>query len=131
MDKTFGSSYVQLHDTLVSLDEERCEIDIDTFSSLVTKGQSEEEKGEGKAAESLYEQAITLYKGDFLPQDLYAPWAEERRTRAHLHYLKILQRLGSMCEERGATKKALSFYTMAIDIDPTQEDVCRRVMSLY
>ena len=130
MDRTFGSSYVHLHDNLVSLNEERCEIDIETFSSLVTKGRSEEEKGESKAAESLYEQAIALYKGDFLPQDLYAPWAEEKRNRAKLNYIGILQRLGSMYEERGATKKAISFYTMAMDIDPTQEDVCRRVMTL-
>jgi len=48
------------------------EIDIETFSSLVTKGQLEEGRGERKTAESLYEQAIALYKGDFLPQDLYA-----------------------------------------------------------
>lgn len=131
MDKTFGSSYVHLHDALVSLDEERCEIDIETFSSLVTKGQLEEGRGERKTAESLYEQAIALYKGDFLPQDLYAPWTEERKNRAQLQYIVILLKLGKMCEERGATKKAISFYTMAIDIDPTQEDACRRVMDLY
>jgi len=130
MDKHFGSSYIHLHDKRISFDEERCDIDIENFTSLITKGQSEEAKGERKAAESTYEKAIALYKGDFLLEDLYAPWAEERRNRAKLRYIEILQRLGSMCEERGVIKKAISFYTKAMDIDPTQEHACRCVMSL-
>jgi len=43
--------------------------------------------GDARAAED----AVALYEGTLLPDDLYEPWAEEARERLHLRYREMLR----------------------------------------
>ena len=40
------------------------------------------------------DEAIRLYKGDLLPEDLYAEWTEQDRERRRLRYLELLKDAG-------------------------------------
>lgn len=104
MSKDFGSSYIHLKANLVSLDEELCRIDLDDFLSLCRRGSQKQEEGDIKSAIALFKQALDLYSGDFLAEDLYAPWAEARRNDLRERYLNLLFRTAELLEKQGTSK---------------------------
>ena len=48
IDKDFGSSYIHLHDNIVSLDAELCHVDADRFLSLLKMAEEKQKKGGGR-----------------------------------------------------------------------------------
>ncbi|CUR60493.1 hypothetical protein NOCA1210132 [metagenome] len=44
------------------------------------------------------EEAIELYRGDLLPEDLYEPWADAERERLRVSYLDLLRSAGRWAE---------------------------------
>lgn len=131
IDKALGSSYIHIKDDALYLDEDFCEVDIHTFLSLIENGRINEKKGDIKGALKHYDEAAALYKGDFLPEDLYAPWIELRREKLRNAYLALLLRIATLHENKGAMSKAISFYKKAIRISPLLEDAYQRLMVLY
>lgn len=47
---------------------------------------------------SAVEEAIDLYRGDLLPEDLYEPWADAERQRLRVSYLELLRSAGRWAE---------------------------------
>ncbi len=131
MKQTFGSSYVHLKENRLILDEDLCEVDADRFKSLIEEGERKEEDGDRKGTLSLYVEAGKLYKGDFLPEDLYTPAIEQKRGELRRMFLDLLFRMARMYEERGATNRAISLYHRAIQTDPFLEEAYQRLMVLY
>ena len=131
MDKDFKSSYIHLKDNLVSLNRELCEVDVDSFLSLIEKGKSKEKEKDIKTAISLYTQAAERYKGDFLSEDLYAPWADIKREKLKRTYINLLLRLAQLHEDRGTIEKAIFFYKKATNTDSVLEKAYQRLMTLY
>ncbi len=131
MDKTFGSSYVHLKANLVSLDPELCQVDVDEFLDLAKNGEKKEEQRETKAAMALYKQALELYGGDFLAEELYYPWATERREELRGRYLDLLYRLAKLYEAQGSLLKALDCYKKVVQADPLAEPAYRNLMLLF
>jgi DNA-binding SARP family transcriptional activator len=131
MDKEFGSSYIHLTDNLVSLDDDLCTVDVDLFTSLVRKGSIDKKAGKLREAAKSFQEAVDMYKDDFLAQDLYSDWAKQRRTELHNQYIKILLELGRIYEDRGAVFKAISCYKKAIESDPLLESAYQQLIVLY
>jgi len=131
MDKDFKSSYIHLKDNLVSLDDKLCDFDVDSFSSIIKEGESKEKEKDLKAAISLYTKAADKYKGDFLSEDLYAPWADIKREELKRTYINLLLKLAQLHEELGALKKGIFFYKKAIHTDSVIEIAYQRLMTLY
>ena len=52
--------------------------------------------------------AVGIYRGDLLPQDLYEAWAEWPRERARLRYLELLRMRGR--------------WDLVLQAEPTDED---------
>ena len=130
-DKTFGSDYVHLKDKFISLDKELCHVDVDEFLSLRKKGKQKETHGHIKEALSLYEQAATLYQGDFLIEDLYTPWANIKRQELRKKYIELLYHTAELYETRGASNKATAGYKKVLQSDPVAEKAYQRLMTLY
>jgi ATP/maltotriose-dependent transcriptional regulator MalT/two-component SAPR family response regulator len=131
LDKTFGSSYIHLTDGLLSLDRELCRVDVDEFFSLQASGEELEEQGNLSQALALYKKAVDLYGGDFLPEELYLPWAEKRREELRGIYLELLERVSQIYEKQGAVTRAIKYCQMIIQTDPVSESTYRRLMTLY
>ena len=131
IDKALGSSYIHIKDDALYLDEDLCEVDTHTFLSLIENGKTKEKEGDIKGALKHYNEAAALYKGDFLPEDLYAPWTELRREELRNAYIALLSRIATLHENKGAMSKAISFYKKAIQISPILEDAYQRLMVLY
>ena len=127
----FGSSYIHLHNNFVFLDPEFCEVDVDMFLSLLKKGEEEERKGDIKGALSSYVEAMEIYKGDFFPEELYAPWVDMKREEARGKYIEFLNRMATLYEKQGASTKAIAANKKAIQADPLWEEGYRNLITLY
>lgn len=131
LDKTFGSSYVHLKANLVSLDPELCQIDVEEFLALIKEGEKREVQGEAKPAISLYKEAVEGYGGDFLPEELYFPRVEAKRTVLRGAYLELLHRLAELYEKQGTSTRAIDCYKKAVNADPLDEPAYQRLMLLH
>lgn len=131
IDKALGSPYLHIKDDALYLDGDLCEVDIHRFLSLIENGKTKEKEGGIKEALEHYYESAALYKGDFLPEDLYDPWIELRREELRNAYLALLLRIATLHENKGAMNKAISFYKKAIQISPILEDAYQRLMVLY
>jgi ATP/maltotriose-dependent transcriptional regulator MalT/DNA-binding SARP family transcriptional activator len=130
-EKTLGSSYIHLKDKFICLDKERCHVDVDEFLSLREKGKQKEKEGYIKEALSLYEESAKRYKGDFLVEDLYVPWAGVKREELRKKYIELLYRMAELQENRGASKKSTACYKKVVQSDPFAEKAYQRLMTLY
>jgi len=129
--KDFTSSYVHLHDNFVHLDAELCQVDVELFLSLLRMAEEKEKKGEAKTALSLYAEAMEIYKGDFLPEELYAPWADKKREELKRKFIELLNRMAHLYEKQGAVKKAIDCYQKVIQEDPLLEESYQKLMTFY
>jgi DNA-binding SARP family transcriptional activator len=131
IDKEFGSSYVHMHGNLISLDPGACHVDAEVFLSLSRKGEEKEKKGDAKAALALFSEAADAYKGDFLPEDFYAPRIDSKREVLKGKYIEVTNKIARLYESRGSVKKAIASYKKAIEADPLLEESYRNLMLLY
>ena len=130
-EKTLGSDYIHLKDKFISLDKDLCHVDVNEFLSLYEKGKNKEKEGDAKGALSLYEAAAKLYQGDFLVEDLYAPWADIKREELRINHIELLYKTAELYESRGASSKATACYRKVVQSDPLSEKAYQRLMVLY
>jgi ATP/maltotriose-dependent transcriptional regulator MalT/DNA-binding SARP family transcriptional activator len=129
--KDFSSSYIHLHDNVVSLDPDLCQEDSHLFLSLLKKAEEKEKRGDKKGALPLYTEAMEIYKGDFLPEELYAPWVDKRREELRGKYIELLSKVAGLYERQGAFKKSIDCYKKAIQVDPLLEEPYQKLMTFY
>jgi tetratricopeptide (TPR) repeat protein len=91
INKDFGSSYIHLQGNVVSIDAELCQVDVDLFLLLLRNGEEKEKAGDVKEALLIYNEAIEIYRGDFLPDEFYIPWADKRREELRESTLSCLK----------------------------------------
>ncbi len=75
--------------------------------------------------------AIDLYAGDLLPEDLYEPWAEDRRSALRKTYLSLLVGIAALHCERGDRKAAAEALEEAVAAEPLHEEAHAALMRLY
>ena len=78
-----------------------------------------------------YNQAIELYKGDFMTEELYEEWAVSTRRKLKEQYVLTLMMVGEIYEKRGSLSKACTHYRKAIHADPVLETPYQRLMVIY
>ena len=125
------SSYIILKTGVVTLDRTLCGIDLDNFLLLFEKGRKAAEYGALKSAHFFLSAARDLYRGDFLPEDLYVSWAAFKRQELQKSYIDLLVRSAELYESEGNSKKAIECHTRIIEIDPLFEKSYQRLMLLY
>ncbi len=131
MDKALGSSYVVFKENLVSLRKDLCQVDLDEFLILRHRGVKAEDAGDIRRAMLCYKSCIELYRGDFLSEDLYVPWAEQKRNELRATYIDLLYRAADLYERQGSSKKAIECYQLIIKADPAREEVYQKLMLIY
>ena len=75
--------------------------------------------------------ALVLYTGDLLPEDLYEDWVTSRRESLHWLYLSLQIKLGMILESQGDIEQAIEIFHQVIAADPTAEHAHRALMRLY
>ena len=77
-----------------------------------------------------FEQAISLYQGDYL-LEYYSDWAQAERERLKHLYLQLLHSLGAYYERRADYPRAVEFYHKALATDEYQETIHQSLMRCY
>ena len=78
-----------------------------------------------------FDLAKDLYRGDLLPEDLYAEWASAPRALLRDRYLELLKAYGHFCADRADWPRAILLFQELVEADPANEDAHRALMHLY
>lgn len=77
------------------------------------------------------ENALALYAGDLLPEDLYEDWASEKREYLRTTYRKLLQKLTAIYESKMQFEQSAEIARKLVSFDELDEDAHRSLMRLY
>jgi predicted ATPase/DNA-binding SARP family transcriptional activator len=78
-----------------------------------------------------YEEALALYGGDFLPDDLYEDWARALRERLRGLYVTLAETLSGRYVADGRIPAAIARLQELLRIEPVHERAHRSLMQLY
>jgi DNA-binding SARP family transcriptional activator len=100
-------------------------VDAETFERLSQLGRQEQHNPKH------YRMALELYKGAFLPEDLYEDWTADRRNALQKSYIDMLKHLAVYYAESSSYQQAIDCLHTLLQIEPTDEGVQRALMKLY
>ncbi len=106
-------------------------LDADEFIARCQAGDRLAREERVAEAMSEYEAAVALYRGDFLPQDLYADWSLATRARLEEMYLTLLGHLGAFYLEKKQFLEAINCCRQILVRDSFREDAWRLLMRCY
>lgn len=113
------------------MDEDLCRVDARQFQALANEGKEKEKRGDLRGALDCFTRAAELYRGDFIPEERYAPWTERHRQDLKNRYIEILTHSARYHEQSGAFKKAVACLKQVLETDPLLEEAYRSLMTLY
>jgi len=109
----------------------RCDFRLDTtdFSSWLESAHKLATEGMWSEAIELFGGALALYRGEYLPEDRYADWAENTRSRIKASYLEALAAQAACYAELGRYRQAIASCQQLLQIEPFREHVIRKLMT--
>ncbi len=105
-------------------------IDIEEFDRLVAEGEAARRRMELEAAANYFEQAVALYRGEFM-QGCYDEWAEEQRAYYREQYVRLLETLAKAAHKSGDWSLSLRLALSILRDDPFREDAHSMVMRAH
>lgn len=118
--ETVGQSYLLRRDAVW--------IDSDVFGTLVAAGRDLLKAGDRNQARDRFEEAQSLYRGDYLDDEPYAEWCAEERVRLREIYLELLAGLAKCYTEDGLFLQAAQVCRTALTNDPCRESFLRALL---
>jgi two-component SAPR family response regulator len=118
---------LMLREGRLSLSKRHCWVDVWAFASFL--GQAEKTRREGKGAEAarIFEKAVSLYGGAFLPFEEMS-CATGPREKVRSGYVAAVTRLGQFYEQEMQWEDAVSLYGKGLEVDDLAEEFYRRLM---
>ncbi|HYE66900.1 MAG TPA: BTAD domain-containing putative transcriptional regulator [Pyrinomonadaceae bacterium] len=105
-------------------------IDIEEFDRLVSEGEAARRAREFERCIKSYEEAIALYRGDFM-QGIYDEWVEEQRSYYREQYLRMLEALAAVAQKMQDWSRSLHIAHQILRDDPYREDIYCMVMRAH
>jgi DNA-binding SARP family transcriptional activator len=102
-------------------------IDALAFEDLIAAGN---QAGDRESAIAYYEQALTLYQGDFLPERRYEDWSSAERERLQVLALGLMTALAELLL-KSSPLESIRLTQHALAIDPIWENAYRIQMEAY
>jgi len=97
--------------------------DVDEFEELYKKAKDAEKKDEFITAMELYQNALILYKGDYLAEDSYNEWLTPVRNYYHRIYMDIIGRLTKLLKHYGRYEDIIKVCEEALMIESFEESL--------
>ncbi len=94
-------------------------LDTEEFERLIAEIQASEADKDRQL--ELSREAISIYKGDFLPRFAAEPWVAPINTYLHSSYLKLISYAIELLSEIGSNDEISEICQKAITIDPYEE----------
>ncbi len=83
------------------------------------------------AATEAYQQALSLYEGDFLQEYPYEEWSQEERERLHTIYLRMAERLAQSLAKLSDWASVIAVCEQILSKDNCWEEAYRLLMIAY
>ncbi len=107
-----------------------CWIDIEEFKTHIESATQFEENRDWEQAMSSFKQAISLYAGDFLGEDLYEEWTQPFREQYRCKFLSCLERMAALCRQKRHLHESLEYINQAIKLESHHERLYQEKMEL-
>ncbi|MFC2095946.1 BTAD domain-containing putative transcriptional regulator [Candidatus Bipolaricaulota bacterium] len=103
-------------------------IDAISFEISIAEGHAFADRDQWDKAVDAFEEALTLYQGDFLAEDRYVDWTDSRRS--HIRDLRIdaLSRQATCYAEMSRLRQAISCCQLVLKVEPYRESAVRQLM---
>lgn len=124
------SSFIVARDGGYTLDAERLDIDVDRFERHARAGARAFAEGEVAAATARLEEALALYRGEFLADEPYAEWVLAERDRLHTIAGEGLRMLAHIRLAEEDLSGALEHVNRLAEMDAFDLDVQRTLIAL-
>jgi DNA-binding SARP family transcriptional activator len=105
--------------------------DVDEFDHYYEEGRRLRTQGSLEQAAAHYESAISLYRGEYLVEDLYEDWTMVERERLSNAYIDMLGRLAHYYSERGEHQQSIRACYRVLEKDRCHEESYRLLMRSY
>ena len=131
-----SSTYVRLDQDTLFLAPDTMYIDADHFEAMaknILTALPTMQKAEHDVREKLevLDQALELYGGDFLPDDLYEDWTQRKRNRLRHLYTQVLQHAVVVAIAGKQGQRACEYLRTLLEQDNTDEQTQRQLMLTY
>jgi LuxR family maltose regulon positive regulatory protein len=97
-------------------------IDTEEFDRMVSAGETARRARQFDECINSYEQAVALYRGDFM-QGNYDDWVEEQRSYYREQYLRMLEALAAVAQKAQDWLRSLNLAQQILRDDPFREDI--------
>lgn len=97
-------------------------IDTEEFDRLVTEGEAARRARDFERCIQAYEEAVSLYRGDFM-QGSYDDWVEEQRSYYREQHLRMLEALAAVAQKMQEWQRSLHLAQQILHVDPFREDI--------
>ncbi|MFQ5796549.1 MAG: BTAD domain-containing putative transcriptional regulator, partial [Candidatus Bipolaricaulia bacterium] len=101
-------------------------IDTEAFHQQVESARKMEQAGRWSQALEYYQQAVELYRGEYLAEDLYEEWSIPPRERWREEYLTALERLAECHARLRNYSRAIEYGQRMIELEPYREGAYRQ-----
>ena len=105
-------------------------IDTEEFDRLVAEAEAARRAGERARYISCYEEAVALYRGDFM-QGSYDDWVEEQRAYYREQHLRMLEVLAVAAQKNEEWLRSLQLAQQILGNDQFREDVHCMIMRAH
>jgi DNA-binding SARP family transcriptional activator len=107
-----------------------CAHSLDTlqFERLVAQAQEQAGAQQWEPAAHSYTQAIVLYAGDYLPDDVYAEWSLATRERLRTTFITALLNAAEVQARLGRYRQAIALCRRVLELDDCLETAYRSLM---
>lgn len=136
--KGSASLYISLDHDILMLIPDALTIDADIFESSTRQLQARlrnraEQESASQNAELLeaFDRVLSLYKGDYLPENLYDDWTQKRRDRLHRAYSWLLESASELAIASGAGQRTCEYLLALLEQNSADEQTHRQLMLVY
>jgi len=105
-------------------------IDTEDFERLMADGESARRERDFARCIDCYQQAIDLYRGEFM-QGSYDPWVEEQRVYYKEQYLRMMEALAAVAQKTEDWTRSLQLAQRILRDDPFREDIHCMIMRAH
>lgn len=113
-------------DRITLADQSLVWVDASAFEHLLARIRASQEHNEEQQA--LYEEAVSLYGGDYLPEERHTAWAVTRRQALRRSWSGLLLDLADLRLQRGSFLLAVAILDRLLASDPANEAAVQRLI---
>jgi DNA-binding SARP family transcriptional activator len=128
--KRTPSSFIITNRGGYSLNAQQVQLDAEEFENHAREGLRRFGSGQLEPAVTVLEQAVRLYRGEFLADEPDAEWALEERERLHHLVTRVFAALVEVMLATGELEAAAGYSRRLADLEPLDTDVQRQFIEI-